>query len=143
VPQRIDVDAVADFAHAGLGDLCRLFDQVGAVGLQRLLVHPHHRGVKAPGCVRQVAGKRQHVAAADVDLVLQAQGDRQGANASSNSPSQATMDFTRLVRPDGRTVMASPRIRRGGGSVDVQHAWRHGGPEGDCWGAGGIQAVSE
>ncbi len=32
-----------------------------------------------------------------------------GANASSSSPSQVTMDFTRLVRPEGSTVTGSPR----------------------------------
>ena len=32
-----------------------------------------------------------------------------GAKASSRSPSQVTMDFTRLVRPEGSTVTASPR----------------------------------
>src|ERR1019366_559774 len=78
VLKRVDVDAVADLAHASLGDLGGLFDQVRAARLQRFLVHPYHSGIEAAAHVREVAGQGEHVAARDIDLVLQAEGDGHG-----------------------------------------------------------------
>ena len=69
--ERVDVDPVAQGADLA-GDHRRTdLEEVLASGHQRRLVHPHQARLKARGDRRHVVGEDEHIAAADVDLVLQ------------------------------------------------------------------------
>ena len=83
--QRVDVHLVAHLLDHAAGIAAGVADGVLAVGLQRPLVEPadHHVHVLRGG--GQLVRAHDHVAAADVDLVLKRERDALGAKASSSS----------------------------------------------------------
>ena len=69
----VDVDAMLELGHRGRDGARADLHQVGAAGQQRLVAHPDQMGGELVGDLRPRGGRRQHVAAGDVDLV----GERQ------------------------------------------------------------------
>ena len=84
----------------GLGGV---LEQVRAVGLQRRLVHPDDRGVEAARGVRHgsTGGTSMSPRLTSISSSRQTVTDM-GAKASSRSPSQVTIDFTRAGAARGQ-----------------------------------------
>jgi hypothetical protein len=81
-------------------------------GPERLLGHPHHHRVERPVDARQVVRPHQHVAAADVDLVLERQRHRlRRERLARLAVPRVTIAFTRLRAPEGSAITSSPRAR--------------------------------
>ena len=99
--QRVYVHAMADLDNARRQRLGGVFQQVGPVGHGRLFVHPHQRGGEPAGGLRRVSGRYQHVAAADVQLLFQADGDRHGCERLFQL-ALARHDGTHARLPSGR-----------------------------------------
>ena len=60
------------------------------------------------GNLRPLPGRGQHVAAADVDLDVEGQGDRVAGGGLRQSPSMVTMRATCAVWPVRATTTGSP-----------------------------------
>ena len=73
--QGVDIDGIPQLGDFS-GDLaCGLFDGVGFAGDERLLRHPDHHRLDLLADVRHVIGMHQHVATADIDLIVQCDRD--------------------------------------------------------------------
>lgn len=73
--QGVDVDLVLDVGDGRQGELRADLDPVLSAGQHRLLGHPDDRHLELVGHARQRIDAGQHIAAADVDLVFQHDGD--------------------------------------------------------------------
>ena len=80
--QRVYVDAVADRIDRRPDRLRGVFEQVPVADLKLPFVHPHQARIQAAHDMRLMRRRHQHIAAADIDFIFEAERDghrREGA----------------------------------------------------------------
>ena len=74
--ERLRVGPLGDLLHGGADGARRVLQGVAPAWMQRLLAHPAERAVELAGTRRLIAGRHQHIAAADVEAVRERERDR-------------------------------------------------------------------
>ena len=74
--EAVHVDLVLGLGHGCSHGLSAKLEQIRAPRQHRLIAHPHDVTLKLIGCTRRITSRCDDVAAADVDLVGQRDGDR-------------------------------------------------------------------
>ena len=74
--EAVHVDLVLGLSHGCSHGLSAELEQIRAPRQHRLVAHPHDVTLELIGCTRRITGRCDDVAAADVDLVGQRDGDR-------------------------------------------------------------------
>ncbi len=78
--ERVDVHAVANLIDAGADRARGVLENVNLVRVERLGMHPDERGLKLRAGRGRIRFADEHVAAAEVDFVLERDGDRIARN---------------------------------------------------------------
>ena len=81
--EAVHVYAIAYIPHLSLHPLGRVFDEVLAAKVKRLVVHPDQARVDAARDVGRMRGRHQHVPPAYVDFVFETHGHRHGREGPS------------------------------------------------------------